>query len=127
MEHTPAEKPHRHKVNVPSSARKGPEPKNRFEVKRSTFFFFFPPISQMATLKTAEAAASLRVTTGHRAGRARRWGRERLRAQKPQSQKCFSSSKEVFSSQSHNLVDGFQGSLLSRLLQGSSISDIPQT
>ena len=41
MEHTPAEKPHRHKVNVPSSARKGPEPKNRFEVKRSTFFFFF--------------------------------------------------------------------------------------
>lgn len=87
MEHTPAEKPHRHKVNVPSSVREGPEPNNRFEVKRNTFFFF--PTSQMAMLKTAEAAASLGVTTGHRAGRARRWGRERLRAQKPQSQKCF--------------------------------------
>ena len=87
MEHTPAEKPHRHKVNVPSSVREGPEPNNRFEVKRNTFFFF--PTSQMAMLKTAEAAASLGVTTGHRTGRARRWGRERLRAQKPQSQKCF--------------------------------------
>lgn len=41
MEHTPAEKPHRHKVNVPSSVREGPEPNNRFEVKRNTFFFFF--------------------------------------------------------------------------------------
>lgn len=88
MEHTPAEKPHRHKVNVPSSVREGPEPNNRFEVKRNTFFFFFPT-SQMAMLKTAETAASLGVTTGHRAGRARRWGRERLPAQKPQSQKCF--------------------------------------
>lgn len=41
MEHTPAEKPHRHKVNIPSSVREGPEPNNRFEVKRNTFFFFF--------------------------------------------------------------------------------------
>lgn len=45
MEHTPAEKPHRHKVNVPSSVREGPEPNNRFEVKRNTFFFFFSHFS----------------------------------------------------------------------------------
>ena len=41
MEHTPAEKPRGHRVNVPISAREGPGPNDRFEVKRSTFSGFF--------------------------------------------------------------------------------------
>ena len=77
------------KLIFPVLSGRGPNLTTGLKWKGTHSFFFFLSTSHMAMLRTAEAAACLGVTTGHRAGRARRWERERLRAQKPQSQKCF--------------------------------------